>query len=98
MGKWSLLVFVPPFPSSARDSSRVGVGVAVVTDWGAMNDRLEGFRSGCDLNMPGGSAYMEKEALRAVKSGTLPASAVDDSARRVLKLALWAAETRKRRI
>lgn len=75
--------------------SEWGFDGMVVTDWGAMNDRLEGFRSGCDLNMPGGSAYMEKEALRAVKSGTLPASAVDDSARRVLKLALRAAETRK---
>ena len=32
----------------------------VVTDWGAMDDRIEGFRAGCDLNMPGGSEYMEK--------------------------------------
>ena len=67
----------------------------VVTDWGAMNDRIEGFRAGCDLNMPGGSAYMEKEVLAAVKSGTLPESAVDNSARRVLKLALRAVETLK---
>lgn len=66
----------------------------VVTDWGAMNDRVEGFRAGCDLK-PGGSAYMEKEALAAVKAGTLPESAVDDSARRVLKLVFRAAETRK---
>ena len=67
----------------------------VVTDWGAMNDRIEGFRAGCDLNMPGGSAYMEKEVLTAVKSGALPESAVDDSARRVLKLVFRAAEARK---
>ena len=39
----------------------------VVTDWGAMNDRIAGFRAGCDLNMPGGSAYMEKEVLAAVR-------------------------------
>lgn len=65
----------------------------VVTDWGAMNDRIEGFRAGCDLNMPGGSDYMEKEVLSAVKAGTLPESCVDDSARRVLKLAFRAAET-----
>lgn len=58
----------------------------VVTDWGAMNDRIEGFRSGCDLNMPGGSAYMEAEVLEAVRSGKLPESAVDASARRVLEL------------
>ena len=67
----------------------------VVTDWGAMNDRIEGFRAGCDLNMPGGSDYMEKEVLQAVKDVTLPESCVDDSARRVLKLVLRAAETLK---
>ena len=65
----------------------------VVTDWGAMNDRVEGFRAGCDLNMPGGSDYMEKEVLQAVKDGTLPERCVDDSARRVLKLVFRAAET-----
>lgn len=67
----------------------------VVTDWGAMNDRIEGFHAGCDLNMPGGSAYMEKKVLAAVKAGTLPESNLDDSARRVLKLVLRAAETLK---
>ncbi len=65
----------------------------VVTDWGAMNDRIEGFRTGCDLNMPGGSDYMEKEVLQAVKDGTLPERSVNDSARRVLKLVLRAEET-----
>lgn len=67
-----------------------------VTDWGAMNDRIEGFRAGCDLNMPGGSAYMEKDVLAAVKAGDLPQSAVDGSARRVLKLVFRAAETLKK--
>lgn len=65
----------------------------VVTDWGAMNDRIEGFRAGCDLNMPGGSDYMEKDVLAAVKTGTLPESCVDDSARRVLKLVFRSTET-----
>ena len=70
-----------------------GFGGMVVTDWGAMNDRIEGFRAGCDLNMPGGSDYMEKEVLQAVRDGKLPESCVDDSARRVLKLVFRAAET-----
>ena len=70
-----------------------GFGGMVITDWGAMNDRIEGFRAGCDLNMPGGSDYMEKDVLQAVKNGTLPVSCVDDSARRVLKLVFRAAET-----
>ena len=72
-----------------------GFSGLVVTDWGAMNDRIEGFRAGCDLNMPGGSDYMEKEVLQAVKNGTLPESCVDNSARRVLKLVFRAAETLK---
>ena len=72
-----------------------GFGGMVVTDWGAMNDRPEGFRAGCDLNMPGGSDYMEKEVLQAVKDGTLPERCIDDSARRVLKLVFRAAQTLK---
>ena len=74
-----------------------GFNGMVVTDWGAMNDRPEGFRAGCDLNMPGGSDYMEKEVLQAVKNGTLPESCVDDSARRVLKLVFRAAETLRKK-
>ena len=72
-----------------------GFSGLVVTDWGAMNDRIEGFRAGCDLNMPGGSDYMEKEVLQAVKDGTLPERCIDDSARRVLKLVFRAAQTLK---
>ena len=73
--------------------SEWGFDGMVVTDWGAMNDRIEGFRAGCDLNMPGGSDYMEKEVLQAVRNGTLPERCVDDSARRMLKLVFRAAET-----
>ena len=72
-----------------------GFNGMVVTDWGAMNDRIEGFSAGCDLNMPGGSDYMEKEVLQAVKNGTLPVSCIDNSARRMLKLVFRAAETLK---
>lgn len=65
-----------------------GFDGTVVTDWGAMNDRIAGFRAGCDLNMPGGSAYMEKEVLQAVKSGELDGACIDRSAARVRTLAL----------
>ncbi len=65
----------------------------VITDWGAMNDRIEAFRAGCDLNMPGGSEYMEKEVRTAVQSGELPEKYIDDSVRRILKLVFHAAET-----
>ena len=67
----------------------------VVTDWGGMNDRTESFKAGCDLSMPGGSDYMEKEALVAVREGTLSEKCVNNSAARVLKLVFRAAETLK---
>lgn len=59
---------------------------AVVTDWGAMEDRIEGFRAGCDLSMPGGSAYMEKETSEAVRNGELSEKYIDECAARVLRL------------
>lgn len=59
----------------------------VVTDWGAMSDRIKAFEAGCDLMMPGGSAYMEKESIEAVRQGMLSEEAVNESARRVLELA-----------
>ncbi len=58
----------------------------VVTDWGAMNNRMESFQAGCDLCMPGGSAYMEAEAVKAVEDGTLNESDIDTSVLRILKL------------
>lgn len=67
----------------------------VVTDWGAMHDRNAGFFAGCDLMMPGGSAYGEKAAAKAVKNGTLPESYVTDSAERVAQLAQESRKIRK---
>ena len=67
----------------------------VVTDWGAMHDRTAGFRAGCDLMMPGGSAYGEKAAAKAVKDGILPESYVTDSAERVAQLAQESRKIRK---
>ena len=46
--------------------------------------------------MSGGSEYLEKEVLQAVKDGKLLESAVDASAGRFLCLAFRAAETLKK--
>ncbi len=67
----------------------------VVTDWGAMSDRIKGFAAGCDLSMPGGSTYMEKEAAEAVRNGTLSEEKIDICADRVVTLAIDAAESLK---
>ncbi|MGN1024637.1 MAG: glycoside hydrolase family 3 C-terminal domain-containing protein [Lachnospiraceae bacterium] len=59
----------------------------VVTDWGALHDRIEGFAAGCDLNMPGGSKFMERAAIEAVQSGRLSEADIDACVARILKLA-----------
>lgn len=61
-----------------------GFGGFVVTDWGAMESRVESFRAGCDLNMPGGSKYHQTKALRALKDGSLSITDVDASCARIL--------------
>ena len=58
----------------------------VMTDWGALNDRISAFLAGCDLNMPGGSDYMNRAALEAVKSGELDEAFIDTSVERILRL------------
>ncbi len=67
----------------------------VVTDWGALNSRIEGFKAGCDLNMPGGSKFMEKATLEAVKSGKLNDKDIDAAVERILRLAFRSAERKK---
>lgn len=64
-----------------------GFDGTVVTDWGAMNDRIAGFRAGCDLNMPGGSRYMERAVREAVRGGTLDEACINASVARILRLA-----------
>jgi len=63
-----------------------GFDGVVVTDWGALNNRMEAFKAGCDLCMPGGAAYMEAEALEAVEEGLLSEEDVDASVLRILDL------------
>ena len=67
----------------------------VVTDWGALCDRVKAMNAGCDLSMPGGSSYMEGWVAEAVRSGKLPESAVDTCAARVIRLALKSAKLQK---
>ena len=65
-----------------------GFAGLVVTDWGALCDRVKAMHAGCDLSMPGGSTYMEDWVAAAVRDGSLPESDVDACAARVIALAL----------
>ena len=65
----------------------------VVTDWGAMNDRTQGFVAGCDLSMPGKSGHQEKEALKNIRTKKLSEEDLDKSVYRILKLVFHAHKT-----
>ena len=58
----------------------------VVSDWGAVRDRVAGVAAGLDLEMPSSGGRTDAEVVAAVRAGTLDESLVDAAARRVLHL------------
>ena len=58
----------------------------VVTDWGAVKDRIKGLMAGLDLEMPGGPGVQDSRIAEAVRAGTLDESVLDEAVRNVLKL------------
>ena len=58
----------------------------VMSDWGAVNDRVEGLKAGLDLEMPGDIAHNRQVILDAVKDGSLDVEVVDTAVRRVLNM------------
>ena len=58
----------------------------VMTDWGAMHDRVKSLQAGLDLEMPGDTAICRKWILDGVKDGSLPIEALDEAVKNVLTL------------
>ncbi|MDR2267236.1 MAG: glycoside hydrolase family 3 C-terminal domain-containing protein [Christensenellaceae bacterium] len=57
-----------------------------VSDWGAVNDRVQGIRAGLDLEMPSSNGENDKLIVAAVKSGILNEERLNDAVRNVLNL------------
>lgn len=58
----------------------------VMTDWGAMNDRVASIKAGLDLEMPACEGITDRFIVDAVKTGTLSMEVLDRAVERVLKL------------
>ncbi|MET0896731.1 MAG: glycoside hydrolase family 3 C-terminal domain-containing protein [Mycobacterium sp.] len=58
----------------------------VVSDWGAVNDRVAGLAAGMDLEMPTSNGVTDTQVVDAVTDGRLDESVVDTAATRVLEL------------
>jgi beta-glucosidase len=63
-----------------------GFDGAVVSDWGAVGDRVSAMAAGLDLAMPGGDPTLDTAVVAAVEAGNLDEAAVDAAARNVLTL------------
>lgn len=59
----------------------------VVSDWGAVHDRVAALRAGLDLEMPPSLGRGDRAVVDAVTAGDLDPEVLDVSARRVLRLA-----------
>ncbi|MFT3892825.1 MAG: glycoside hydrolase family 3 C-terminal domain-containing protein [Anaerolineales bacterium] len=67
----------------------------VVSDWGAVRDRVAGLKGGLDLEMPGPQDRRVKAVVEAVRSGKLEEAVLDESVRRILNIVFKAKETPK---
>ena len=67
----------------------------VVSDWGAVRDRVAALRGGLDWEMPGPQDRRVKAVVAAVRSGELAEATLDESVRRILRIVLKAQETPK---
>lgn len=68
----------------------------VMTDWGAMNDRVKALKAGLELEMPGPSPYNDRKIVEAVKAGTLTEADLDQAVERILTMIEKAGEAEKR--
>lgn len=65
----------------------------IVSDWGAVHDRVAALEAGLDLEMPGPRDARVDDVVKAVRSGRLESAILDDSARRILEVIRRAEES-----
>ncbi len=66
--------------------TKFGFNGLVMSDWGAVNERVKGVSAGLDLEMPYVGPYHDQQIEKAVLAGELDAAAVDRCAARVVEL------------
>ncbi|WP_232662852.1 glycoside hydrolase family 3 C-terminal domain-containing protein [Pseudonocardia sp. TRM90224] len=64
----------------------------VVSDWGAVHDRVAAMIAGLDLEMPPNTGISDRAVVEAVADGSLAEDVLDESVRRLLRLVEQARE------
>jgi beta-glucosidase len=72
-----------------------GFAGVVISDWGAVNDRVAGFKAGLDLEMPGSGGFFDQEVLEAVQKGSISVEYINESVDRLLSLVINSVQTQK---
>lgn len=58
----------------------------VMSDWGAVRDRVKGVNAGMDLEMPGSNGANDQAIIHAVKDGTLSEETLNTAVERILNI------------
>jgi beta-glucosidase len=67
----------------------------VVSDWGAVNERVAGLQNGLELEMPSSYGIGEKKIIEAVKKGQLLEEKLNNAVERILNIIFKAVENKK---
>lgn len=67
----------------------------VVSDWGAVHDRVKSLKAGLDWEMPGPQTQRTQKVVDAVRAGELDEAVLDESVRRILRIVYKARQTPK---
>ena len=68
---------------------------AVVSDWGAVNDRVAGLNGGNDLEMPSSGGINDAKIVEAVKCGVIDEDTLDERVDKLVDIILKGAANRK---
>lgn len=58
----------------------------VMSDWGAVNERVPGLKAGLELEMPSSGGVYDKEIVAAVRDGSLDEAVLDQAVERILNI------------
>ncbi|MCI2172146.1 glycoside hydrolase family 3 C-terminal domain-containing protein [Schleiferilactobacillus perolens] len=64
-----------------------GFNGAVITDWGALNDKVASLNAGTDLEMPGDGHMFDQQALQGLADGRLAPTALTRAVAKIAQLA-----------
>ncbi len=67
----------------------------VMSDWGAVNERVPALKAGLELEMPTSGGAGDQEIIKAVKDGTLDEAVLDRAVERIIRISFKWLDNRK---